>query len=306
MGKNYSISSVMPNLLLGLCKGSKILEPYSKTFKSKLGFQVFRFELSFLLTSNERITPDAIISSLQVGNTVVFEWTGSLDPLQKQQQLIKYSHVTTADLENNAAVPKQAVQNIDIAIVIKKDALAAFSKDKFVSNNSFPLLILDIGSDEILFQKAVNNFKVENVDEFFSEQMIFRRIPRYIPIPIDSPNPQEIVTLLVREITSALVTGKQEVSLEEICSGFIPAWKYIDKGKQKVIADKVKELVIQLINEPFCSSIIRKKSGTPNTWELSPNEFKQFTRSYHRSFIQFIAEITQETFQYTIDFPNAS
>ena len=39
-----SFSHLLPNLFIGLCKGSRLLRPYSIQFKNELGYTIFKFE----------------------------------------------------------------------------------------------------------------------------------------------------------------------------------------------------------------------------------------------------------------------
>lgn len=302
MVNNYSISYVMPNLLIGLCKGSRLLGDYSKEFHEKLGYEFFRLDFSFHLSTVQRISnPDAIVFSRKIENTILFEWTQDLDSSRKQDQLLRYSQITQSDLANLAAVPQKATQNHDVAIIVSQEAVKSFSTDSRISSNDFPVLTLEF-SNKYLLKKKENNFKEKGTDSIFSKGIEITRIPRYLPFSIDKIDSKEIVTPLVNHIASLLVKEVKNFTLLEICKEIVPGWNYIGQEKQKTISLKVKELLKELSKPKLMQTVIKRASDDPPTWELYPENFKSNTRSYQKRLIVFIKKIKGGLYQMSFDF----
>ncbi len=139
-----SFSHLASNLIIGLCKGSRLLLPYSQQFNRDLGYSLFRLEASFVLISapgGGRSHPDIVTVSSKVGNSILFELTeASTVGDHKEQQLTRYSRVTTADLTVVLAIPPQSARTHDVALILSPQAIGAFSQHCVDRGWHYPLL----------------------------------------------------------------------------------------------------------------------------------------------------------------------
>ena len=168
METNSSISYIMPNLLIGLCKGARSLKAYSAIFHDQLGYDFFRLELSFLLAIGRSISPDAMVISTKMGNTLMFEWTEANNPGQKQDQLNRYGKIKTSDLVNIAAVPPAAAKTYDVVLTLRPEAVGNFHSQLSNNDRLFPILAVDQQDQAISLTKAANSFQITQTDEFFT------------------------------------------------------------------------------------------------------------------------------------------
>lgn len=301
MGTNSSISFIMPNLLIGLCKGSRILTPYSTTFHGQLGYDLFRLELSFTLSIDRNICPDAIVISSRLGNTLLFEWTEASDPTLKNDQLSRYAKVKTSDLVNFAAVPTTAAQTHDIVLTLRPIAVTNFLSLLVQNGRSFPILALDQQDHCISLHKSANSFKAKPTDEFFSNGIQSRRLPRYLPFSLEACEPKEMVPSVIQNIVSLLIKGETSISLPDFCRGFIPAWEFIGIEKQNELSQIAKGLINDLIQKRWGSQLAKRTGASTPTWKLSPDLFIKNTKSLRKYLNEFIAEVQGDTYQYGLD-----
>lgn len=305
MEQNFSISYIMPNLLLGLCKKSKSLLPYSAVFHEQLGYELFKFELSFQLTTKNRIQPDAILFTKKYEHSLLFEWTEALEVSpRKQNQRDHYANITSADLANFAAIPPRASSTFDIVYTVKPEAVDSFSTDIAENSQPFPILALAQSDNKLNLTKIRNNFREENTDKFFTGGVSVapQQLPRYIPFSLESSQPRELVNFVVQHFVHLLTRGENSFTLPEFCEGLISQWKFIGSEKQIEISKKVKGILNNLVNKKWASQLANKVNGNLPSWTLYPDVFNKNPRSYRKLFISFIAEVKKETYQPGFDF----
>ena len=302
METNSSLNYVMPNLLIGLCKGARSLKAYSTIFHDQLGYEFFRLELSFPLSIGRNINPDAMIISIKIGNTLIFEWTETNNPSQKQDQLNRYTKVETTDLVNLAAVPPAAAGTHDIVLTLRPSAVEIFQAQLTTTEQSFPILVLDVQDQIILLSKATNRFQITETDEFFTKGIQTDRLPRYLPFSLETCQYKEMAPFVIQQLVSLLVKGEKTFTLLDYCSGFIPAWNWIGGEKQSELSRVVKEIINHLVQRRIGAQMIKRIADNPPTWELSPELFKKNPKSYRNQFNEFIAEIRGESYQLVFDF----
>jgi len=300
---NSSISYIMPNLLIGLCKSSKYLQPYSTIFHEQLGYDFFRLELLFQLSSRNRISPDAILISTKLENTLLFEWTEAVEvSSRKQNQQDHYANVTSSDLANFAAVPAIAAKTFDIVLTLRPSAIANFQSNLSSNSRTFPILELDQQDLVVILSKVANSFQVAQTDDFFIRSIRFERLPRYIPFSLETNQPREMVPFVIQHLVSLLVKREIVVSLPDFCKGFIPAWDLIGREKKSELSGTAKGLINDLVRKRWGSQLAQREGDNPPTWALAPDVFKKNSKGFRKQLIEFIAEVRGETYQPGLDF----
>jgi hypothetical protein len=302
MEMNSSVSYIVPNLLIGLCKSARSLKTYSTIFHDQLGYEFFRLELSFLLSIGRNISPDAMVISTKMGNTLMFEWTETNDPSQKQDQLMRYAKVKSSDLVNIAAVPPTAAKTYDVVLTLRRTAVENFHSQLSNNNQSFPILALDQQDQVISLSKAANSFQVKETDDYFSKGVRTDRLPRYMPFSLETCQPKEMVPFVIQQLVSLLIKGETVISLPDFCRGFVPAWRLIGNEKQKELSRVAKGLVNDLARKGWAGQLVRRLGDNPPTWSLSPDLFKKNPKGFHRQFNEFIDEVRGESYQLSFDF----
>jgi hypothetical protein len=302
METNSSISYIMPNLLLGLCKDARSLRNYSTIFHDQLGYKFFRLELSFLLEIGRNISPDAMVISNKIGNTLMFEWTESTSAVKKQDQLSRYAKVKASDLINIAAVPVAAAKTFDVVLTLRPEAVENFQAH--LSNNSLPFPILTVEqSDQVIsLFKAANSFQVEQTDEFFKTGIQTDRLPRYLPFSLENCQAQEIVPFVVQHLVSLLIKGETIMSLPDFCRGFISPWNLIGREKQRDLSGVVKNLINDLVRKRWGAQLAKRSGDNPPTWELASETFKKNPKTFRKQLTEFIGEVRKETYQPSLDY----
>lgn len=302
--ENRTFSLLLSNLFIGLCKGSRILQNYSKVFNNDLGYEIFKFEPSFT-SSAGRVNPDVIIISDKVKNTLIVEWTeASSVGDDKMNQLNRYSKITNNDLVNVAAIPITSVQTYDTMLIVLPDSFINF--DSFLKSRhiEFPILTFEIQTDQYFLDKRSSSFRENKTNEFFTNGIKIQRIPlHYLPIQLDQISIQSIVTFVVRHLISLIIKGVPEFSIEEFCEGYIPVWKFIDLVKQSQIKKVTKKVLSDLIKKPIGANILIRIVENPPRWEIKDDfNIKVRKKSVIKSLEEFIKEEKGETYQLEIDF----
>ena len=298
MEMHCSSELLFSNLLIGLTKGLKRLQPYSIEFQKNLGYKLFRFEqkIRYIKNGGGTIHPDCIIISEKLNHTIIFEWTNNPDPEIKQDQFRRYGNVEAADLIDNAAVPPNCCNNYSMAIVIFNNDGNDNYVDYFHQNAIlYPLLFFENHSD-VTLEKIKNKFLEKNTEKFFNRgiKLNIRNIPlHYLPFSLNNITHSELVAPVIQSLVGFIVKEeKVSVSCDEICEDILPLWKYLSFSKKKEIRDKVKELIRSLSRDTETRSLIeRDQTKERASWKLNTIEFFQHIIKYQNELNNFINEI---------------
>lgn len=297
-------SHLLPNLFIGLSKGSHQLRPYSQEFK-KLGYTVFRFEPFFPISSGEKTNPDAVIISKRLGNTIIIEWTEAKAVHDdKRKQLPRYSKIKRSDLTDVLAVPQTAAKNHDVSVIISPIASESFTSFLKQNNLTFPLLEFSEVKNEFRLTKSLFDFAESNTNEFFSKPMNFLRIPRrYLPFSLDDISHKQLVPHIITHLLSLLRKGTKEFTIDVFCSRYIPAWDFVDIRKQGEVKKVTKKVLVNLLGRSIGRELLKRLEKDPPTWEIIDDSLRRRSmRSIRKSLEEFIAEVKGKEFQLEFDY----
>jgi len=295
--QNESFSLLLPNLFIGLCKGSRTLGDYSRIFKEELGYLIFKFEPSFKTFAAGRINPDVIIISNNVENTLIIEWTESNHVNEdKKRQIDRYSRLSKDDLINIVAIPVNSAKTHNIILITLPNLVSSYSEYMKLRDIRFPILDFTIQDGNYCLEKKESNFEESRTNKFFTDGIKIKRIPlHYIPIPLDNFSSKSIVTLVVRHLVSLLIKGIQEFSIEEFCEGYISAWKFINDKKQSEFMKVTKNLLNELAHRPIGDQIIARIGNNPPKWKIKDEiDIKKRMKSIQKALNSFIIEIKED------------
>lgn len=301
---NY-FSYYLPNLIIGLAKGSRVLGPYSSEFK-KLGYQTHKIEPSFRTTGGYEVNPDAIVISVKIGNTLIFEWTSSTSlGDDKRRQIERYSNITVSDLATPAAVPTRALKTFDTVLVLKQVAISSFVEYLEHLGTAMPIVIFrNFEEDgEYSLEKEAFDFAEANTDSFFSNRMVFSKIPTgYISFCIDDINQTSLVSSVVKHLVSAIIKNIRSFEITDFCERVIPVWGVIDTDKKREIARVITQIFNRLSRYDYGAELIKRQAGPPPRWVIiSKEDFIRRKRYFQTRLDSFISStrgepLTEELF----------
>lgn len=272
-----SFSLLLPNLFIGLCKGSKILGRYSQTFGRELGFSIFQFEPSFKI-SEGRVNPDAILTSGKTGNTLILEWTEECTISErKKNQLSRYDKVLSSDLIQTLAIPVNFVDSFDTLVITSKKGLDSFQEFCIKKDYRFPLLFFTKSDNNYKLELRSNSISEHSTHEFFQSKIETERIPtKYLPFSLEDITLASLSTFVGQHLVSLLVKEKDHFNITEFCEGFVPTWEYLDIQKQRDIKNKTKEILGAFIRNPrITQPFLEKIANNPPTWQFIQIGFLQ-------------------------------
>ncbi len=286
-----SFSYLLPNLFIGLCKGHRALRPHSVRFRDTLRYSIFRFEASFRLSAGARANPDLVMISNDLGSTLMLEWSESGLTNHKKGQLERYAAISAGDLSSVLAVPVAASRSHDVVLILKEPVVQAFKDHLDEKGWAFPVLVFDSHNPGYSLQKVEHDFSVTATNTFFDKKLAFDRIPLgYLPFSLDDISHATLVTSVVGHLMAMIVRDKATINLQEFCAGYVPAWDYIDPGKQREIARNTRELLSELTRNKTGRTFIKRERNDPPTWLLYQNaEVRKKLRSYRGFLDRFIA-----------------
>ena len=304
--ETYYFSQVIPNLFIGLCKGSFVLRPYSTNFGMNPSYKVQRLEPRMVIDTGETVNPDAICSSSSVGNTIVIEWTEAEKPNErKERQLERYSHVTSKNVIELLAIPANEAKTTDICLIVTPDAGSNFNELLTSKKWYFPLLSFTKTEMGYTLKRCANDFCEEQTNQFFSNNMTFERIPLgYLPLPLDENINEKLVARIVaRHALSVLIRGERNSSIEEFCSGYITIWDKIDNLKRKLIRSATKNTLIRLSKHESIKEYLQRDSADTALWHFKGGpELLKKIRSVQKGINQILAIIEGEKSQMELPF----
>lgn len=258
------------NLFIGLAKGHRYLKPYSQEFK-KMDFKVHSIEFRFQNSDISKITPELILISEKIRETLIFEWTQQSLNETKKKQLQDYNKTKKEYLIDYAFIPEKAAENFDFLIIVNKHNYEEYKEYLKKVGIDFPLFIYYFLSKKQL-EKILNKFKVEEVEQFFSQNLNFSRIPiSYITFDINNLSHENIVGEVIHtllEILSSYEEG-EEFTIEELCEMMLRGiWRVLSAEKRRVILRKAKEIINELIKRKHGSEILERVRSDPPTWKI--------------------------------------
>jgi len=278
------------------------LRPYSTHFKDTLKYKVFRFEPSFSLSAGDVVNPELVLTSSERENTLVLEWTIARElNSHKEDQLERYAAVKREDLTDVLAVPVNEARTHDITVILKEDSAVQEYK-RYLGEQGwlFPLLKWDAEDSRYALYIAEHRFQDSETNAFFSGGIHLEKPPplNYLPFSLEDIEHHTIVDPVVQHLVSLMVKSTAEVTIEEFCSGFVRAWRYIDSAKQQLIRQKTRQVLMELAGEQNGRLILRRIGDNPATWLLDPEgQFQNRMRSLQNYLTRFISRKRGESYQ---------
>lgn len=240
-----------------------------------------------------------ILVSRNLGNTLIVEWTQNDLVDHKRKQIERYSKISERDLIEIAAVPPDVAKAHDILLILCRDHVSRFKEFLASKGRHFPILIFEHQKGEYVLSKVEYDFAEKETDDFFTKGIHIQKIPlRYLPFPLDQISHVTLVSFVVRHLTSSLVKGVREITIEDFCSGYVPVWDLISDHIKRGLMKCTKEILNDLVRTVIGRELLTRIGNNPPAWKLADGEIiRRRLRSLRKSLNQFISEQKGEPYQ---------
>jgi hypothetical protein len=302
MQKKRSFENELINLFWGLTKGSRLLNPYSFEFK-KLKFKIVGFELLFHFSEdNRKATPDMVLESVRLRESIIVEWTQEKRISQKKiNQIKKYVKIDEDTLR--AYVSENCTENKDVVLIATPEGESDFVR--FITSKNLPVILLIYHYPyRYLLKKKLNKFSVNETENFFARTLIFERIPYSFPdINLSNLSHSLLVDKVISTLIKILVKENEgfEFNIEYFTREMLTPSFYnlLHVNKRTEIAKAAKEIINRLIKEKYCEGILKRVKSDPPTWQiiLPKTKKEQKIKGIKRNFEKFINKLTGKPYQ---------
>lgn len=229
-----SFNCDMLNFWIGMLQKHPVLKEGSASVQA-LGYRLFQIEPSFV-GGQGTVNPDAVAISEQQGHTLLAEWTSAEQVSErKRTQIEKYSRVSGNDLANVLAVPVAAAKTSGVLLVVRPQAMAAFEPLTHTRNGTFVLLSVfsrEVGRGYCL-KSVAGHLADQSLEKVLMQGIVSQRIPHaYIPLDLEEISRETVVKPLMESLVAAAVRGPLDFTLEALCKGMTPMWRWISEPKR--------------------------------------------------------------------------
>ncbi len=303
--REKSFENQLINIFWGLAKGSKLLKPYSGRFK-ELGFKIVGFELSFhAYTHNRRVTPDMVLESVDLKESIITEWTqgrGVSDG--KVDQIRRYINIDDDSLRIFVSEP--CVENKDIVLIVTPEAQESY-KQLIESRKLQAILLVYHYPNDYLLEKKLNSFNVSETESFFNQPLQFKRIPYSFPdINLSNLSKSLLVDSVISTLIEILVREDEgfEFSIQYFVQRMLkkPFYNLLSGNKRTEIAGVSKNIISELMKRRYGTGIIDRTKLNPPTWKIIIPQARKLKRIrlIKRKFEEFANQIAGRPIQPTL------
>ena len=300
--KRRSFENQLINLFWGLTKGSRLLKPHSYRFR-EMGFKVVGFELLFYTsTNNRKATPDMVLESVKLQESIITEWTQKREVSPKKaDQIQKYINIEDDSLRTY--VSEACTKNKDVILIVSPEGEPVF--EQFITEKQLPVILFVYHyQNKYLLEKKLNNFSVSETNKFFSHPLKFMRINYSFP---DINLSDLSHSLLVDNVTSTLIEilMKENEGFEFNIEYFIQKmltksfYILISVDKRNKIAKVSKKIIEELRRQKYGGKLLERIINDPPTWKIVLPQAEKITKlkAIQRNFAEFADKITGRPIQ---------
>jgi len=280
----------MLNLWIGLCRGDIELPSGLRD----LGYENHFIELPFNNEELERVCPDLIVTSEEMQHTILLEFKSG--PNCNEDQLRRYSRISTEDLKTRAFVRSTAAGSHDVAIVGQSEHSERLITG--VEGYSFPLVVAETGGLVLI----LNSFQADETNEVFSPRLEidWQRAPRgYVPVNAESES-WEVGEVVIPQILSYMFERLPRVGLDVVCNDVCDLWSIMGTPGKNDFRSKVRE-VLRLASRQHFKEYFRWTGANSsleikkNPLELGTDKRSKAFRTLQRLHKQFLEHLRAES-----------
>lgn len=244
--ENSSLGQALANLLIGLTKGARSLEPYASEFK-ELGYRPHLMDKPFSI-GDSMVSPDIALCSETVGNTMLVDWQeGGLSD-RKASQASRYARITTNNITFGAAVPAAAAVTHGVTIMAPSGKCQEVVD--FVAENEygFSVVACDHDGNAVTLVSRGGSFSEPTTDAFFSRALTFEDVPSsYVPFPPEHFKYEHVVAPLAVHAFTRVVAGSADFRVPEFCETcFVDVWHIMSKDAKRKMEKHAKTVLLHL------------------------------------------------------------
>jgi hypothetical protein len=240
------LSSSLMNLFIGMCKGAADLPRDLRT----LGYSDKWIELGFQNSESELVVPELIVSSRQLGHSILFEWKSGENT--EEAQLRRYACVTSADLRERANLSPDECEFHDVALVGLEEFIQRLVIGIEASNYPFPVLsVTDSGLEPFR-----NRFTPDDTDHIFRPRLEvdWEKVPSYF-FPVDANSELwEFGELLIPRIMELMSQAEPRILITHLEQA-IPCWHIMARDYQGRLRSKIHSVMRQACQRHFAAYI---------------------------------------------------
>jgi len=258
---------LMLNVWIGMCKGTRGL-PRDLI---DLGYQNFWIEYRFTNQEGDAIVPELIIGSERLGHTMLLEWKSGAN--LDDDQLQRYSKVSTADLVAKAFLKSSVCVTFDVTVVGKEKFVDRLKIGLTKGSHSFPL----ISVTPSYMALVLNSFKRSEPTSTFTPRLDVDLTVApigFVPFSEESEL-WEIAEIVMPHVVHLMMKREATFTLGDVCSQLLPVWKIMDDCKQGQVREKIKGVLVEASKNEFRRYIGRNRGleGRTDgpTWEIKRN-----------------------------------
>ena len=299
--KERSFENQLINLFWGLTRGSRLLKPYSSEFK-RMGFKIVGLELVFQTRHNQKATPDMVMQSVKLQESIITEWTQEKTlSNRKVEQLKKYVIIDEDSLRT--FVSEVCVNNKDVILIVTPEGESDFKQ--FLINYNLPIILLTYTYDgAYILEKKLNEFSVKETENFFNQQLTFNRIYYSFPdINLSNLSKSLFVDNVISTLIEILVKEDEgfEFNIENFTKRMLALSFYnlLSPKKRSKIAKVSKEILKDLSRRRYLEGILKRTKEDPPTWKiiLPKNEKFRRIKTIKRKLEEFADMIAGRSYQ---------
>lgn len=305
----YSFSLLLPNLLVGLCRGSRALRPASIEFRRDLGYRVFRLEPNM---TGKR--PDAALTSKKLQHTLLVEWTeAQAADERKRRQLRDLSALSDSDIVTVLAVPKAECASHDVFVVVAPTALDAFTSALERTDQHLPVVTFEKTPRGFALLKKAHSFGDQTTERVFSNGITVESIPTvYVPVPLDISAvdaPKLYARIVCTKLLGLIARAMKSVTVDALCESVVPAWNVVDTTARRDMRRAITRVVDKLARAQVGAKLgLARTKNSPVEWSLGGAEvLRSGTGSIRRELQEFVSGMEESFQQLSLNFgPNAT
>ena len=302
---NYNL--FLLNTWIGLCRGVVGLPREIHS----LGYREQWIELRFQNSEDRTVRPEVILSSSLQYHTLLLEWKEG--PNTDDDQLERYSFVTTQDLIQRVFIPPDDATNHDVCIIglaEHEDRLRIGIRN---GGYSFPLLLIEKDG----FSLSMNQFTASEVTKVFTPKLVidFNKAPTQI-VPFDhNSEPWEIAERIMPKVIEYMFKRIPIFLLEQLANDRMPLWNIMDPGYKGDLRRKIQCILEDAERHEFQGYFSRNRSVESRThsptWQIlhqpSSMKFDKRSREYrklitrHRRFINALRTGKRQPLQLALE-----
>jgi len=254
------------NLFIGMCRGERVLPDVLR----RLQYKEHSIECKFQNSENETVQPELILASELKAHSLLFEWKAGAN--MDDDQLRRYSKITTEDLKQRALIGGQAPNKFDVTIIGLDDNMERLLIG--IRNGQYRFPVLAASADTLLLKE--NSFACLELNQVFQVglNIDWKLIPmNYVPFDKES-DLCIIAEKVMQSVVEKMHRREPRIGVEDVASDSVKTWRILDDSCRQTIRGKIKTILSKASRYEFRGYLKynreMSRKGTA-TWDVVNN-----------------------------------